>query len=469
MKRVKKWWFISLVAATLLAVTAGNPFIPLNSTKAESGSPTLIATATDPFPWEKVELWASSKSEMINGQEPIVKFSLPRNNKVRNWFPGDIYVEDGQSSSYEDYNFGSYGHLASNKYFLLGYGPGWQNATKPYPVLLVHGARDDMNRAWAHPWDHQTPSTIENPGLMQYLSERGYAVFAISFAHTHGNNLIQAQLLADAIEVIKSKTGASKVDIVAHSKGNLAAISYMSSLNQEWTDTTWMTDYRGDVRKYIAVASPFKGIDTMFRYYTANLTVIEDNLNSPVAFWEAYIYYAYRYYKRWDMSHTYKDNFFQGQTQLLHNWVEDPEHPIDFNAESWTAGDLNETMYKLYYGGQSLYITSEGIDNVIANPNGNTGTSNFIAKMNGKGLDPGVDLYVLYGTNQVWDYTWWGYPIGEKADASDGLLFVASATYVTGVTKRGAKLKDIKSFDYNHLDIARLEPAMAYIESKLAE
>ncbi|CEP66653.1 Alpha/Beta hydrolase fold [Moorella glycerini] len=459
--------FIGLVVFFLLVNLVTGAVLP--PPEARAASHVLISTATDPYPWERVELWGDSSSQMINGQEKIVKFSLPRNDKVRSWFPADIYVHDGYSSTYNDYDFGSYGHLKSNRYFLLGYGPNWQNATKPYPVLLVHGARDDMNRAWAHPWDYQTPGSITNPGLMQYLANRGYAVFAISFPHTHGNNLIQAELIADAIEIIKQKTGASKVDVVAHSKGNLPAIAYMSSLNNEWTDTSWMTDYRGDVRKYIAVAAPFKGLDTMFRYYTANTNVIQNNLNSPVAFWEAYIYYVYRYYKRWDMTDTYNGNYFQGQTQLLHNWVDDPEHPIPFNSESWTSADGNETMYDLYYGGQSAYITSEGINQAIANSNGSNGTSNFIAKLNNKGLDPGINLYVLYGYNQVWDYTWWGYPIGEKADDSDGLLFVASATYTSGVTRRGAPLKAKVGMNYNHLDIVRETPALQWIEQKLAE
>lgn len=452
-----------LVSLTMIANMLLYPVPP-----ASAASPTLSSTASDPFPWERVELWADTASQMINGQEPVVKVALPENNKVRNWFPADIFVKDGTSTASNDYNFGDYGHLKSNRFFLLGYGPGWNNATKPYPVLLVHGASDDMNRAWAHPWDKQTPATITNPGLMQYLANKGYAVFAISFPHVHGNNLIQGELIAGAIDVIKSRTGASQVDVVAHSKGNMTVAAYLSSLNQEWSDTTWMTDYRGDVRKYVAVAAPYKGLDTMFRYYTANTTVISNNSDSPVAFWEAYIYYAYRYYKRWDMTSTYSGNFYQGQTQLLHNWVDDPDHPIGFNAESWTS-DANETMLDLYYGGQSLYITSEGIDNAISDPSGTNGTNDFIAKLNGKGLDPNVKLYTLYGTNQVWDYTWWGYPIGEKADASDGLLFVASATYTQGVTRRGAPLAAKTGMNYNHLDIARQNDAMAWIEQQLAK
>ncbi|MCG8640958.1 MAG: lipase family protein, partial [Desulfobacterales bacterium] len=312
------------------------------------------------------------------------------------------------------------------------------------------------------------PTSISQTGLLQYLDSRGYAVFAISFSHTQGNNLIQAQLIADAIEVILAKTGATQVDIVAHSKGNLATIAYLSSLNNEWNDTLWMTDYRGDVRKFVAVAAPFKGLDTMFRYYTANTTVIADNLNSPTAFYNAYIYYAYRDYHRWDMTDTYDNNFFAGQTQLLHNWIDDPDYSIDFNSESATWGDFNATRNALYWGGSSFYISSEGIDTAINNPQGSMGTSNFIKKMNNRGVNPYIDLFVLYGTNQVMNYTWFGYSIGEKADTSDGLLFVASATYTTGVTKRGADLILKSGMNYNHLDIARENEPLEWIENALA-
>lgn len=459
----------TLFRVLVCLVLAGSLILALSAAPSLAASPTLISTISNPYPWEKVELWGDTTSQMVNGQEKIVKFALPENDKVRSWFPSDIYIHEGYSSSSNDYNFGSYGRLRSNRYFLLGYGPNWQSATKPYPVLLVHGASDDMNRAWAHPWDKQTPASITNPGLMQYLANRGYAVFAVSFPHCHGNNLIQAELLADAIAVVKSKTGKSKVDVVAHSKGNMVAAAYMSTLNNEWSATSWMTDYRGDVRKYVAVAAPFKGLDTMFRYYTANLNVIDNNRDCPLGFYNAYIYYAYRNYYRWDMTDTYDANFWQGQTQLLHNWVGDPDHPIGFNSESWTPGDGNETMYDLYYGGTSLYIKSEGIDQAIQDPYGSTGTGNFVAKLNNKGLDPGILLYVLYGTNQTMDYTWWGYPIGEKADASDGIVFVASATYTQGVTRRGAQLKAKTGLDYNHLDIARASAALSWIESKLAE
>ncbi len=99
--------------------------------------------------------------------------------------------------------------------FLLYYAPGWDTNPRPYPVLLVHGANDTADRAWANPNELggfgcgaiSCPET----GLMQYLSQRGYKVFAINFPHKQGDNYYWAEQIHDAIQVIKSKTGADKV------------------------------------------------------------------------------------------------------------------------------------------------------------------------------------------------------------------------------------------------------------------
>jgi len=55
-------------------------------------------------------------------------------------------------------------------------------------------------------------------GLQQQLVELGYRVFAITFSHPHGDNYIQAQQLADAVQQVCSRCGVQKVDLVVHSK-----------------------------------------------------------------------------------------------------------------------------------------------------------------------------------------------------------------------------------------------------------
>ena len=69
---------------------------------------------------------------------------------------------------------------------------------------------------------------------MQYLSTRGYKVFAINFPHKQGDNLIATQLLYDAIQRIRSVTGAARVDLVGWSMGAFSSRLYVSSVKPTW-------------------------------------------------------------------------------------------------------------------------------------------------------------------------------------------------------------------------------------------
>ena len=73
------------------------------------------------------------------------------------------------------------------------------------------------------------PST----GLM-HSSGQGYKVFAINFSNAQGDNYQWAQSIADAIEVVRQRTGASKVNLLAWSKGAFAARTYVASVAPSW-------------------------------------------------------------------------------------------------------------------------------------------------------------------------------------------------------------------------------------------
>src|SRR5919198_1599376 len=149
--------------------------------------------------------------------------------------------------------------------FLLYHAPGWTTGAKPTPVLLVHGANDNPDRAWANPgasgdYGCGQPS-CPGTGLMQYLANRGYRVFAIGFAHKQGDNLMQAQQVGDAIAVIRSKLGVSSVDLIGWSKGMMSARMYVSSVRPGWGRS-----YAGDVRKMILLGGPNGGYDYPFAH-----------------------------------------------------------------------------------------------------------------------------------------------------------------------------------------------------------
>src|SRR5256885_9454844 len=137
--------------------------------------------------------------------------------------------QDGQRRTF----FNNVARPSSSR-FLLYSAPGWNTGSVPTPVLLVHGANDNPDRAWANPNESGGfgcgSSSCPSTGLMQYLSGRGYRVVAIGFAHKQGDNYLQAQQVGDAIAVIKARLGVGAVDVVGWSKGMMSARMYVASV-----------------------------------------------------------------------------------------------------------------------------------------------------------------------------------------------------------------------------------------------
>ena len=90
--------------------------------------------------------------------------------------------------------------------------------------LIVPGAGDNASRS-------AVPAISE-------LRQRGYGCFSITFAHPHGDNYVQAQQIANAVARIREVTGASQVDIIAHSKGATATAIYLANQDLQTGATT---------------------------------------------------------------------------------------------------------------------------------------------------------------------------------------------------------------------------------------
>jgi triacylglycerol esterase/lipase EstA (alpha/beta hydrolase family) len=290
---------------------------------------------------------------------------------------------------------------------------------------------------------------------MQNLVKNGFSVFAITFSHPHGDNFLQAQQVANAIARIKQVTGAPKVDIICHSKGAMSVRIYASDLGAEYSEYSWLTPFRKDIRKIMFVASPLKGIDTACRYYMYNFTVMQQKLAAPLGprsmVWQG----------------MYTDNsahnrLFPGQFQMLHNWVADG---IPLNYQSATA-DANISQNALYHGGVSALLVSDGIDRAIQE------AGNVISSLNRKGVDPSVTCHILAGTRQDIDtvkFFWLEFPVGEFADSSDGVLFLKSASYQKGLTARGARVASVKTLNTHHVGLTVLPAALNHITEVLSE
>ena len=420
--------------------------------------------ATDRFEWIPVKVrtqqdgllhWVRSEAyrdlHPDFTREKILKVSRYKNSQVLEAFPSNLYDEDSADSSL----------------MVLFYGPRWYESTKT-PILLVHGAADNAYRAWVHPLSVETPDTVEKAkwGFMQQFAEAGYPVFAINFSHNHGCNYKQAEQIHNAIQVIKRKTGAKKVHLIAHSKGNCAASIYLcggKDVNPEYCN--FISSYKQDVAAYIQIGAGNKGIDLIFRYYTGNIFTLTSNLSSPVCFHSGVTYGFWgKFYKK-DIylknPGKAEGNYFPGQCQLLYNLVDDG---LNFSAYSYTPFDFNMTMKACYYGGTTAVVSCYGIHHAIKE-GGNT-----ISRVNQRGLHPSISLINIYGTNQVIQEIKIGLikiPMGVSDYPSDGIVYVHSAKYIDGLISRGAPLLGQKGFKLNHFGIGFYPQVFQWIIAKL--
>lgn len=425
----------SVKKMTWLAVAVAVVFLVLFSPAAKAALKVVSdLSGRDCQPWERIEL--------LEDDDP-------------HFVAEHFHLKSRQNHSIIQKAFGTSKPHSRN--FLLHFAPRWDRPRHKTPVLLVHGAGDNACRGFCHPYTFDMPNSgeIDKPGIMQHLVKNGFSVFAITFSHPHGDNFLQAQQVANAIARIRQVTGAAVVDVVCHSKGAMPVRIYASDLGEEYSEYAWLTPFRRDIRKIMFVASPLKGIDTAFRYYMYNFTVMQQNLAAPLGprsmLWQGMY-----------SDNTAHNHLFPGQFQMLHNWVSDG---IPLNHQSNTA-DANITRNALYNGGVSTLLVSDGIDRAIQE------AGNVISSLNRKGIDPSVTCHILAGTRQDIDtvkFFWLEFPVGEFADASDGVLFLKSAAYKKGLTARGARVGSVKTLNTHHVGLTVLPAALNHITEVLSE
>ncbi len=297
--------------------------------------------------------------------------------------------------------------------FLMYYAPGWNTGAKTTPILLVHGANDNPDRAWANPGEGGGfgcgAVSCPNTGLMQYLSSRGYRVFAIGFAQKEGDNLMQAQEVGDAIAVIKAQLGVPSVDLVGWSKGEMSARMYASSVKPSWGRS-----YAGDVRKLITLGGPNGGYDYPFAHgWAHDLSIWPEcggSVNSPAPHTYMTCYGTYDYHPEFSFVPTGGFDCYPGQRQMLARF--DGTYGIDQTQQDW---------YTTYYGGQGFYTAGPGIQAAI-----NAGS--LISRIQQAGVPAAVKTYLLAGgtPNVVGIYN-------ENRGPSDGVVFESSELSTTGV------------------------------------
>lgn len=94
-------------------------------------------------------------------------------------------------------------------------------AEHPYPVILVPGTFESMEKNWST--------------LSPHLKSAGYCVFALNYGETNGvyatGPVVEsAKELAPFVDAVRAATGAKKVNLVGHSQGGMMPRYYMGFL-----------------------------------------------------------------------------------------------------------------------------------------------------------------------------------------------------------------------------------------------
>jgi hypothetical protein len=394
----------------------------------------LLILPTTQLALASTPIFEASYSSVSNGWDKVERWDSNNSNLTQESFPSDGRGDQtGQRVTF--FAGDSTPHSAK---FLLYYAPNWDTNTKVTPVLLIHGANQDADIAWANPNDagnygcgrFSCPST----GLMQELVSDDFKVFALSFAHKNGDGYFWGEQIANAIEIIKNKTGASEVDIVSWSKSAFNARMYASSVKEYWG-----TNYRGDLRRLLMLGAPNNGVDWSFRHgWTLTPTVYPTCggvINGPTAHDKIYCYFLWRNGPEW----TYSSAYFPGAAQMLKRW-----------DSTYGLSTLEQDWYTSYHGGWGFYTHAQGINAYLSN--------SLVDTVRSAGTPSSVKVHNLCG-NQA-DIALLH---NEHTGPSDGVVFINSCNDSTGIANHGGS----SVISVNHLELGWHTPAINQIKTWL--
>lgn len=413
----------NFIAGIAIASSVTALLVASSSQVHASGPVTLEATYTTVSDgWAKVERWYDSNSGYNLAQYPA-DGRLDQTGQRKTFFNGIARPVAGR--------------------YLLSYAPGWDTNPKAVPVLLVPGAYETADFAWANPGEGPMgcgATSCPSTGMMQYLSGAGYKAFGITFPQIAGDNYDHAEQIRDAIQTIKTATGSTKVDIVAWSMGTLAARLYVSGVHQSWGSA-----YGGDVRKLILMGGPNNGWDYMFRHgtYPAISTYPECGgsvIGGTAAIWQNCYGILYSH-PELTAYVTASGDFFPGIRQMLKQW--DSVYPL--NA-------LNPDVYTTYNGGTGYYGQSYGISYAISQ-------GSLISAMRSSSVPADVTTYLLCGNSA--NIPNWN---NELDGPSDGTIFLASCNDMGAITTLGGNV----TLNVNHLQLTYTASSETQVSSWLA-
>ena|GEM_PF-355715 len=464
-----------------LGALATPSFDPTTPAATFSGSDVALTDADGLPMWDRIERLSDSDSLFRQEDFP----------------PGNSWSDDDELAPHASTLFGD--PMPHSGLALLHFAPGWLTPSQSTPVLLVPGAGTNASGVLAV--------------LARQLAASGHAVFALSFAHPHGDNFQQAEQLANGILRVRELTGAAQVDLVTHSKGGVVAAIYGShTASADWgagdrasSYEDRATPYRGDVRRFVAMAAPFGGLDTAFRWTAPAVDAVTNDPVAPVPWTTWYPFTTVNLLVTEDL--TDRDfgaeglDSWPGQAQLLADWS--TAHDLPGSRLELGLYASQQDWFTTYSGGYGLYSYSDGL---VAVRDAAGSVPNALAL----GLDPTIELAVGAGTfpflaldrpaivvdpfggdfasfpgqsesfyaDFFADVLGDDFPDlslspddmqglqagmlapGEISGLSDGVVFDASATATAGLVSRGATLLETRRFNLSHLDLLFASPKL---------
>lgn len=301
------------------------------------------------------------------------------------------------------------------------------------PVLLVHGAGADATLTYF------AKNIGGEAGLAPFLVEQGYRVFAVTFPVSQGDNIGHAVHLAHAVERALELSGAKRLDVLAHSMGGLAARAYLAGFDAR------IPRYKGQVRRLILSATPNEGCDITFRHPVAYLWFRSYGFPAP---WT----------KRDGKDVTEESIFggsFLGHLQMqadlrsMHALTEREDHVLD----TYVGNKFDGT-----YSPGILAAIKQGGD--------------FIKRLNQRAMPPGVELFLIAGTdNTIRYYDKAGQiktQIGEYDGPSDGIVFVKSALATNVWRDRKANVKERLEVHVPHFEMVYADEIKKSVDAWLS-
>ena len=314
-------------------------------------------------------------------------------------------------------------------HFLLHIGPDCAMEDGPErAAMLIHGAGGNAQQSFVEP-------ALVGTGLAPKMMDAGWCVYGITFAHPFGNNLNQAIALAAGLEQARLYSGLDELDVVAHSKGGLAAVAYASGLAVDVG-----VEYGGAMDRLVLMGVPLGGTDFTFRH---------PNFNYPIDLYQLTMPSAWDKILEWGV---WKDVYdasiyggaFDGVLQMTAAW--DDEYALSM---------IEQDYHTTYYGGQGFVSHSLGIAKAIEMG------GNFIAELHKHQLPADIDTFIGSGGNPMMNGVMW-----ETTGPSDGLVFEKSAQDTTCLPNVAAS----KHFPLlNHWDLVASGAAHEWVVDVLGE